>query len=394
MLTSAVLPAAAPTSPSTLRLLVAGDLVPHRPNLVAEGQLAQALAPLTPLFAQADVVVANYEASTGTLAPRQKSVLVGQGWMKDLATAKVGAVTVANDHACDLGERGLDQTLAKAKEAHITAVGADEHDPWRARVLAEKDGHKVCAVAWTTFVNGHIPTCASSGKIAVATAGPGVAERLARAMSRARAEGCEAVVAVVHGGEEFVPMGGAAWHQADRAAEAGADAVVLHHPHVPSRIEVAHTKDGRAVPIFLSVGNLVSGQGEAWRAGMPPAPADRRKEEKNAWTRLGVVADLAWTWAGPGPPLVGGNAAARSAREPTPTGARPSDDRPGKPTLAWGYHLVWTEQPEIAVRLVDPARDRALILALSADPDGPTQLFGSPCWMEQGKKECYGTGRE
>src|SRR3954468_5714195 len=52
-----------------LRVLVGGDLLPHRPSLIAPAAIHAALAPLGPLFAKADAVVANYEATTGDIHP-------------------------------------------------------------------------------------------------------------------------------------------------------------------------------------------------------------------------------------------------------------------------------------------------------------------------------------
>jgi len=53
-----------------LRVLVGGDLIPHRPSLAAPSSILSALTPLTPVFKQADAVVANYEAATGELSKK------------------------------------------------------------------------------------------------------------------------------------------------------------------------------------------------------------------------------------------------------------------------------------------------------------------------------------
>jgi hypothetical protein len=157
--------------------------------------------------------------------------------------------------------------------------------------------------------------------------------------------------------------------QANHAAAAGADAVVIHHPHVPSPVQVLATSDGRRVPVFASVGNLVSNQGESWKLPLLPVRKDRKVISLNAWTRLGVLADLRWDFA---------------------------PDR--KSRLEWGYHLVWIENehathrelamPKIAARLLDPVRDKAIVDRLSVDVDGPTALFTDPCWMEATGKRC------
>ncbi len=352
---------------TTLRVLVGGDVVPHRPSLATPARIASALAPLVPLFGEANAVVANYETATGDpeqVAQKTMALVVTPAWMAELKSAKIAAITIANNHACDLGEEGLDATLASAKALGITAVGGDARDPWEARIVAEENGHRVCVVAWTTFVNGGTVACGPRGRVAIAAARKKDPARISNAILRAKKEqGCDAVIAVLHGGKEYMPQILLPRRQARVAAEAGADAVIIHHPHVPSPVRVITTADGRSVPVFLSVGNLVSNQGESWRAPFFPVRKDRHYVAMNAWTRLGVIADLSFTWT------------------------------PGekKGAMAWGYHLVWTDNdrsehasatPLISVRRLDPQADRALVALLSRDKEGPLALFSSPCWLD------------
>jgi hypothetical protein len=356
-------PALATSSPS-VRVLVAGDLIPHRPSLAAPTALETALAPLGPLFASADVAVANYEAATGELEKKafRMAYAAPEAWLGAAPRAGIHAVTVANNHACDLDYEGVEATLVGAQRAGLVALGGDlKGDPWAPRLLAERDGKRICAVAWTTFVNA-VGGCARTARLAVA--GEGVAGRQKIASALARAKGaCDATIAIVHGGDEYALQTSSMHVVADQAAEAGADAVVMHHPHVASPVTVRATRDGRHVPIFASVGNLVSNQGESWNATMPAAlPQNRRLVCVNGWTRLGMIADLTFSF------------------DPSPH-------------LLWGYHLTWTENehaedrtvavPRIATRLVDPRADRAILARLSEDERGPTAVFDDPCWAER-----------
>jgi poly-gamma-glutamate synthesis protein (capsule biosynthesis protein) len=364
--------------PTALRVLVGGDLLPHRPRLFPAGKIAEALAPLKPLFAEADATIANYETATGsprdlTEASKNIALAASPAWMGEVARAKVTAITTANNHACDLGPRGLESTMAAARQLGMVSLGVDQADPWRPRIVAEKGGHRVCAVAWSTFVNEPIAGCVATGKIAVANYRKKGMTQVERAVAGAREAGCDAVIAIFHGGEEYTNQIPLALAQATRAANAGADAVVIHHPHVPSPVEVVATTDGRRVPVFASVGNLVSNQGESWKLPLLPVRKDRKVISLNAWTRLGVLADLKWSW--------------------------PIEAAPGtRPRLEWGYHLVWIENdhaihrddpmPRIAARVFDPVRDRGILERLSIDLDGPSSLFTDPCWMEATGKRC------
>lgn len=350
-----------------LRVMVGGDLLPHRPSLVAPAAIHAALAPLAPLFAKADAVVANYEAATGDVDPKafRLAYAAPHGWLEELPKAGLRAVTVANNHACDLGEPGLDATLDSASKSGLLALGADVSDPWAPRAIVEQNGKRICAVAWTTLSNSG-GACSRSRHLAVAPLNAAGKQRIDRALAKARTQ-CDATIAIFHGGDEYASQTTLVMDQAAHAAEAGADAVIVHHPHIASPVVVHATKDGRKVPLFASVGNLVTNQGESWKPPMfPVLPENRHLVCVNGWTRLGVLADLSFAFDGAGEK---------------------------RPRLDWGIHLVWIDNehaedrtavtPKIQARLLDPAKDRAIVDKLSEDVRGPVALFSDPCWFER-----------
>jgi poly-gamma-glutamate synthesis protein (capsule biosynthesis protein) len=357
-------PPAAPPPPAPLRVLIGGDLIPHRPSLATPAAITAALAPLHDLFTSADVVVANYEAATGELEKRafRLAYAAPKAWLAALPEAGIGAVSVANNHACDLNFDGIDATLEATRDANLVTLGGDAKDPWQPRVLAERGGKKVCGVAWTTLVNAE-GGCSRTVRLAIAPETPAGRLKAVTALQRARRE-CDAVVAIIHGGIEYLPQTGSMNALANQAADAGADAVIVHHPHIASPVTVHTTKDGRTVPIFASVGNLVSNQGESWKPPMfPVLRENRRLVCVNGWTRLGVLADLSF------------------------------DLSAAAPRLQWGFHLVWNEnthaddrahEARISARLIDPKQDEEILEQLSHDSEGPLSLFSDPCWLERG----------
>lgn len=359
-------PPSPPPLDHPLRVLVGGDLLPHRPSLVAPAAVHAALAPLASLFGGADAVVANYEAATGDVDPKASRLAYSAppGWLEVLPRAGVSAVTVANNHACDLGPPGLEATLDAAAKSGLLALGADATDPWSPRVLVEQNGKRVCAVAWTTLSNAD-GACARSRRLAFAPLAATGKQRIDRAMAKARAQ-CDVTIAIFHGGDEYAPQTSLVMDQAAHAAEVGADAVVIHHPHIASPVVIHATKDGRKVPLFASVGNLVTNQGESWKPPMfPVLTENRRLVCVNGWTRLGVLADLSFSF----------------------------DSGSPRARLDWGIHLVWIDNehaddrtlttPRIQARLLEPARDEAIVAKLSEDKRGPVALFSDPCWFER-----------
>jgi hypothetical protein len=358
-------PPAPPPPAKPLRVIVGGDLIPHRPSLVTPGSIRAALAPLAPTFAQADIVVANYEAATGDVDAKsfRLAYAAPHGWLEELPKAGIKALTVANNHACDLSIEGLDATLAAAAKGGAIAIGGDAHDPWAARPIVESGGKRVCAVAWTTLMNAETG-CARTVRLAIAKPDKKGTAQIDTAISRAKAW-CDATVAIIHGGDEYVAQRREVMDQARHAADAGADAVVIHHPHIASPVTVHATRDGRKVPLFASVGNLASNQGESWKPSMfPVLRENRRLVCVNGWTRMGVLADLAFEFP---------------AKDAT--------------KLEWGFHLTWTENehandhavavPKIETRLLDSEKDADVIAKLAEDERGPVDLFDDPCWIER-----------
>jgi poly-gamma-glutamate synthesis protein (capsule biosynthesis protein) len=349
-----------------LRVLVGGDLIPHRPSLAAPSSLRTALAPLATLFSGADTVVANYEAATGELEKKafRLAYAATPAWLESMPESGIKAVSVANNHACDLGYEGMEATLASATKGGLTILGGDaKGDPWAPRVIAAKGGKRVCAIAWTTFLNAE-GGCAKTTRLAIASENAAGRHVVASALARAKAN-CDATIAIIHGGVEYVPQTPEVMNVARQAAESGADAIVVHHPHIASPVSVHKTKDGRKVPIFASVGNLVSNQGESWKPPMfPVLRENRRLVCVNGWTRLGVLADLAFDFS----------------------------EAAAGPKLDWSFHLLWTDNehaedrapvPKISTRLLDPDKDATVMARLSDDEQGPVDLFDDPCWVER-----------
>lgn len=363
--------ASSPRGPAErVRIVVGGDVMPHAPVLADAERLRAALAPLAPTFRAADRALLNFE---GGIVPdarpleRAPMVHLARGeLLSAFAASGVTALTAANNHACDAGDEGLGALLAAGERAGVAVVGVDDDDVWEARVVAQRGATTVCALAFTSFVNAREARCSASPRVAVLDrGGPRArARKIELALERA-SKRCTATIAIGHTGEEYERQSSHGLALARAAAEAGAAAVVLHHPHVPGPVVVHATRDGRAVPIFTTVGNLLSNQGGSWQLSDPPLPpGGKRPVAKNAWTRVGVLADL--------------------------TFAEGED-------VGYGAHLTWTEQlgttslgpdARVRVRLVDPVLDVRLLERLKSQPGPGRALLDDPCWLEASGHGC------
>lgn len=279
---AAALPGAAQSAGPTL--LLGGDVIFEAPIEWALDQMHRsrdAAASYASLFDDldlddADLTIVNLETP---IAERVRSREDGydvpifaapSAFLDALARAGVDAVTLANNHAYDQGVAGLAATAnsAEAIGVGVLGVGASRERAFDARVL-EVRGHRIAIVAASEGVN--LPARgdeASSPRVAILDA-----PLLQAAITRARATS-ELTIVVLHWTDatarHALPTDDMrTW--CERAADAGADLIVAHGPHVPGPRETIVARDGRLVTVLYSLGNLIA----AMEAGPDEVDLDR-----------------------------------------------------------------------------------------------------------------------
>lgn len=170
---------------------------------------------------------------------------------------------LANNHILDCGEEGVRTTLVRLAQDGTAQVGVNATlDEALAPRITQHGDLRIGWVAHTFSVNFKpFP----EGKPWMVNMTPFHLEAdpdtsAIEAQVRAcRQAGCDLVFVALHWGLEFElyphPQQ-VEW--AHRFAEAGADAVIGHHPHVPQPVEIYRpaSDPDRAVPILYSLGNL------------------------------------------------------------------------------------------------------------------------------------------
>jgi poly-gamma-glutamate synthesis protein (capsule biosynthesis protein) len=221
-------------------LVFLGDVTPGRS---VERQLAR-YGPdypwdgLRPLLIDADLAIGNLEGVLTTQGqPLDKLYLIRAHprWHETLAAARLGLVTLANNHALDFGVVGLDETLTILHNADIGAVGvggADDQAQAQRPHFFDLDGVRVAILAYAASRwNGSEDMPATQR---VAWAEP---ETVSAGVHAAR-EGADVVVVILHAGTEYADEPSPDQRTVAHAAvDAGADLVVGHHPHVTQSVE-------------------------------------------------------------------------------------------------------------------------------------------------------------
>ncbi|MGQ9518264.1 MAG: CapA family protein, partial [Anaerolineae bacterium] len=258
-----VVPAASaqtPTPDTAVRLAFVGDIMVgrHVGEIIAQQGTRYPFADIAVVLHSADLAFGNIESPL-TTAPR---VAGGYDLRADPAAAEAVALagfdllSVANNHATDNGRPGLLETMRVLADWGMAAVGCGEN-------LESARG------PWRTEINGlRLAFFAYEGLRATFQASPTAAgcmwlepAKAAQAISEARPES-DLVVVSVHWGEEYHSLPNARQREiAQQLADAGADIIIGHHPHVVQPIEWVQGR-GRPHPTLVaySLGNFLFDQ--------------------------------------------------------------------------------------------------------------------------------------
>lgn len=199
---------------------------------------------------QCDLRIVNLECpliTRGTPVSKSGSVLPGRAeCVKGLTAVPFEVATLANNHVFDYGVAGFQETIQRLQAHAIHTVGAGMSADEAGRPLWLKV--KGINLAVINFSEGEDLTAAEHGPGVCGWNIAAVAERV-----RAVRPTADLVLAIGHCGLEYIPFPPPYVARAfERIAEAGADLVIGHHPHVPQGVQIH-----RNTPICYSLGNFV-----------------------------------------------------------------------------------------------------------------------------------------
>ncbi len=229
----------------------AGQNIIKNPQYNPFGQLAASLR-------SADLAFVNLESPLSdqggqTQSPHAALVFTGPpGGAETLVQAGIDVVSFANNHSWDYGKPALFQTLANLQRVGIPYPGASRTPGQQYRpAVVQVRGWSVAIFAVTHIWNLG-PFYKHEGQRHVAWAN---FARLKKRLAVARKKH-DIVLISYHGGGEYLNLPlGAARHFATQVMQAGADAFIGHHPHVPQGARWVGDR-----PVFYSLGNLVFGK--------------------------------------------------------------------------------------------------------------------------------------
>lgn len=189
--------------------------------------------------------------------------------LESLKYSGIKIVSFANNHVLDQSYAGFAETLDHLREQGLLFVGSGPtaDQAWKP-VILEKNGIKIGWLGMTRWLNGHRnsekdnePHVAFFPYPGESDGAPGRDEDgVLDAVRAARAQ-CDLLLISIHWGIEYSPAPRPVdIDMAHKMLEAGASAVIGHHPHVLQPVETYLTKDHRNTLIFYSLGNFLSNQ--------------------------------------------------------------------------------------------------------------------------------------
>jgi len=270
-------------TPQRVTLVFGGDVIPHAPIKQVASLRASAggdgnnqgwdhvLGPLAPALQAADFAVVNLETPVIEGAKPLTGDMVFHApppLLHALKRVGVDVATFANNHCLDQQRDGISSTRAHLKSAGLLTAGADTSatSAWMPLIL-EKNGLKIGILAMTRWLNGfnnqvsetvpHVP--AVPYEVEPIVGGRSKDEVLA-AIS-AWSSQVDALLVSIHWGYEYQSTPTPEDREfASQMLEAGAAAIIGHHPHVLQPVEWVRLNNGDRRLVAFSLGNLVSNQ--------------------------------------------------------------------------------------------------------------------------------------
>ncbi|TNJ58672.1 CapA family protein [Paenibacillus hemerocallicola] len=234
-----------------VRLTIGSDWLPLRGYEIKSGEDPLAVyGDLLPLLRNSDVNIINVETTLGShglpIPKAGPNFRADENAVRALTAVPFHVACMANNHIMDYGADSLRRTLDVLREAGLQTVGAGLTGEEAARPLFLEIGD--IAVAIINCGEGEACCSIDNGPGANGFELSGLTRQIRHVKSQA-----DHVLVLFHGGREYAPMPPEYVVNGLReAAEAGASAVIAHHPHVPQGIEIYG-----GVPIVYSQGNFV-----------------------------------------------------------------------------------------------------------------------------------------
>ncbi len=173
-------------------------------------------------------------------------------------------VNIATNHMVDVGEGGLEASIAFWENQPVTLIGGyrNQEDFNNIRIV-EKNGITIAFLSYATFINRATKLPDGSEYVI-----PYPKEETVERQTALAKELADVVIVSIHWGKEYAGEGFVETNLftpnstqkriANLLVSCNVDVILGHHPHVLEAIEERERPDGGKTLLFYSLGNLIS----------------------------------------------------------------------------------------------------------------------------------------
>lgn len=229
-----------------MKILITGDFVisqPYKADNISQE--------IIDIFQSSDYNIVNLEAPVTTSS--KKIVKTGphlkankESTLSVLKALNINAVTLANNHLLDYDQQGVLDTIQFCQENSIVTVGGGKNKEDAATILyldSPEGKISIINIAENEWASATQTTAGANGMDLIDNM-----KQIKEAKSKS-----DFLLVIVHGGHEYYNLPSPRMQKQYRFyIDNGADAVIGHHPHCISGMEIYNTK-----PIYYSLGNFL-----------------------------------------------------------------------------------------------------------------------------------------
>lgn len=181
-------------------------------------------------------------------------------YLEAVRYAGLDAVTMANNHTCDTGVKGLMTTINNVKNIGLLNTGAFSSHRDKRHLLVDINGIKVAFLSYTQHFNSRLDKKLFTEQGRNVMLNMYSKKRVETDIKKAKADGAEFAIVYIHFWcKDYT-------HEVQQSqvkcareiAEAGADCIVGGHPHAVQKYDVIVTSSGKCVPVNYCLGNFIT----------------------------------------------------------------------------------------------------------------------------------------
>ena len=218
------------------------------------------------ILEEGDLVIGNLETNISPSSPLgaeqerkydQPYLNAPVQFLEALKNAGFNVLVNANNHNCDTGVKGLNETIKEQKKYGFQHTGIFSDSAEKRYLILESKGIKIGLSSYAVYFNNSIQDFSQSEQALHLN---GYSEEKVRKDVKAMKEdGADYIITYLHCGTEYsYEPNVRQLKYAQEIADSGSDYIICSHSHTVQPYKILRAKSGKKVPVSYSSGNFIS----------------------------------------------------------------------------------------------------------------------------------------